>query len=98
MSDTFSIGENVFALFNDRTVVAECRVIDIKRHSPFHDVLVVEAHNDSDAIRGRYVRIAGAGDVFRSRAAAFRAVAQKWATIRDVAEANRARAVDQSIA
>jgi hypothetical protein len=93
VNDTFSVGDNVFVLFNDRTAVAECRVIGIPGRGQGY---IVEVHHDNDAIRGEYIRIAS--DVFRSKAKAWYAVAQKWAAIRDVAEANRARAIDLSIA
>ena len=93
MNDTFSLGDHVFVLFIEGTAVAECRVIGIPDHGQGY---IVEVHHDNDAIRGEYIRIAS--DVFRSKAKAWYAVAQKWAAIRDVAEANRARAVEQSIA
>lgn len=93
MNDTFSIGENVFVLVNDRTAVVECKIVAIRASGCDYAVEPIE-----DRYLSRDDKIAVGCNIFRSNAKAWYAVAQKWAAIRDVAEANRARAVDLSIA
>ncbi len=91
MSD-FQVGENVFALVNDRTAVVECKIVEVTDCGayvvdPICDVFVRQAD-----------LYAFDSCLFRSKPKAWAAVAAKWAAVRDIAELNRARAVDQSIA
>jgi hypothetical protein len=91
MSD-FQVGENVFVLVNDRTAVVECKVVEVTDCGAY----VVEPICDVFVrVSDRY---AVSSSLFRSKPKAWYAVAEKWAAIRDVAEANRERAVDQMIA
>jgi|694.fasta_scaffold00210_68 hypothetical protein len=93
MSD-FQVGENVFALVNDRTAVVECKIVSVTGWIGAE--YIVESLGGHE-LSGRD-RYKGDSSLFRSKPKAWAAVAAKWAAVRDVAELNRARAVDQSIA
>lgn len=91
--NNFQVGENVFVLVRDRTAVVECKIVEAcNRRARYYSVEPICDVYVSD--RDKY---APECDVFRTKAKAWYAVAEKWAAIRDVAEANRERAVDQSI-
>ena len=89
----FAIGENVFVLVNNKTAVRECKIVGYA--GPLDSYFVVEPLSGSDLSGSDRVTVECS--IFRTKAKAWYAVAQKWAAIRDVAEANRAAAVDQTI-
>jgi hypothetical protein len=93
VNDTFSPGDHVFVLANNGSSAVECKIIVVLASGCDYVVEPVECRYLSTSDR----RPANC-HIFKDKAAAFRAVAAHWVAVRDVAEANRARAVEQSIA